>query len=198
MMNVSKIRLTLVGLGPRGAGKTALAGGMARLQGFLYGGGGPLPHPGESSLFPVVTRYQTRTRQLTHVDLPGHVDPLEYLLPGRIRVDGAIVVLDPGDMSPAPWLARAERLGAPVAAVFVNKADVAWPGLEQRVAEGMRAVLDERGLEDVPVLFGSALQALRALESSDLSDGSLDDLHALARRLEHLEPAHRGRDVIWA
>ncbi len=198
MYALSKTCLTLVGLGPRGAGKTALAGGLARLQGFLYGGSGPIPDPRVSSLFPVVTRYETRTRAVTHIDLPGHFDPVEYLLPGRVRVDGAVVVLDPGALSPGPWLHAAGRLGAPVTAVFVNRSDVAWPGLQRRVEEGLRSVLTARGLDEVPVIFGSALLALRALDAGDLADRSLEDLHRVARSLEVLEPARTGSMALGA
>ncbi|MCE2503126.1 MAG: elongation factor Tu [Chlorobi bacterium] len=120
--------------------------------------------------------YQTDARHYAHVDCPGHADYVKNMITGAAQMDGAILVVA-GTDGPMPQtkehILLARQVGVPRIVVFMNKVDIADPELLELVELEVRELLSKYEFpgDDVPVIQGSALQALEAA----MSDASLDD-----------------------
>ena len=114
--------------------------------------------------------YETEKRHYAHVDCPGHADYVKNMITGAAQMDGAILVVSAAD-GPMPQtrehIILANQVGVPSIVVFLNKADmVDDEELIELVEMEVRELLSEYDFpgDDIPVVVGSALQAL---ESSD-------------------------------
>ena len=110
--------------------------------------------------------YETPNRHYAHVDMPGHADYVKNMITGAAQVDGAILVVSAAD-GPMPQTREhvllARQVGVPAIAVFLNKVDmVDDEELLDLVELEVRDLLTEYEFpgDDVPVVRGSALQAL--------------------------------------
>jgi len=117
--------------------------------------------------------YQTETRHYAHVDCPGHADYVKNMITGAAQMDGAILVVSAAD-GPMPQtrehILLARQVGVPYIVVFLNKVDlVDDPELVDLVELEVRELLSEYKFpgDDVPVIRGSALQALNNPEDVD-------------------------------
>ena len=114
--------------------------------------------------------YQTAVRHYAHVDCPGHADYVKNMITGAAQMDGAILVVSAAD-GPMPQtrehILLARQVGVPYIVVFLNKADaVDDPELLELVELEVRELLSKYDFpgEDIPVVVGSALQALEGRE----------------------------------
>ena len=110
--------------------------------------------------------YQTEARHYAHVDCPGHADYVKNMITGAAQMDGAIIVVSASD-GPMPQtrehILLARQVGVPKIVVFMNKCDqVDDDELLDLVEMEIRELLTkyEYPGDDVPVIRGSALQAL--------------------------------------
>ncbi|PTR87905.1 elongation factor Tu [Bacillus anthracis] len=110
--------------------------------------------------------YQTDNRHYAHVDCPGHADYVKNMITGAAQMDGAILVCSAAD-GPMPQtrehILLASRVGVDYIVVFLNKADmVDDEELLELVEMEVRELLSEYNFpgDDIPVIKGSALQAL--------------------------------------
>ncbi|ERK32519.1 MULTISPECIES: elongation factor Tu [Clostridium] len=110
--------------------------------------------------------YQTENRHYAHVDCPGHADYVKNMITGAAQMDGAILVVSAAD-GPMPQtrehILLASRVGVDYIVVFLNKADmVDDEELLELVEMEVRELLSEYNFpgDDIPVIKGSALQAL--------------------------------------
>ena len=110
--------------------------------------------------------YETENRHYAHVDCPGHADYVKNMITGAAQMDGAILVCSAAD-GPMPQtrehILLASRVGVDYIVVFLNKADmVDDPELLELVEMEVRELLSEYNFpgDDIPVIIGSALQAL--------------------------------------
>ncbi|WP_195264663.1 MULTISPECIES: elongation factor Tu [unclassified Clostridium] len=110
--------------------------------------------------------YQTENRHYAHVDCPGHADYVKNMITGAAQMDGAILVCSAAD-GPMPQtrehILLASRVGVDYIVVFLNKADmVDDEELLELVEMEVRELLSEYNFpgDDIPVIKGSALQAL--------------------------------------
>ncbi len=90
--------------------------------------------------------YETDNRHYAHVDCPGHADYVKNMITGAAQMDGAILVV-------------------PYIVVFMNKSDqVDDPELLELVEMEIRELLSSYEFpgDDIPIVKGSALQALEA------------------------------------
>ncbi|MFT5040165.1 MAG: elongation factor Tu [Hyphomicrobiaceae bacterium] len=110
--------------------------------------------------------YQTEARHYAHVDCPGHADYVKNMITGAAQMDGAILVVSAAD-GPMPQtrehILLARQVGVPRIVVFLNKADMVDDEellelVEMEVRE-LLSMYDFPG-DDVPIITGSALQAL--------------------------------------
>jgi len=121
--------------------------------------------------------YSTANRHYAHVDCPGHADYVKNMITGAAQMDGAILVVAADD-GPMPQtrehILLARQVGVPKIVVFMNKVDmVDDPELLELVEVELRDLLTEYEFpgDDIPIIQGSALQALEAADS----DASEDD-----------------------
>ncbi len=122
--------------------------------------------------------YETATRHYAHVDCPGHADYVKNMITGAAQMDGAILVVSAAD-GPMPQtrehILLARQVGVPYIVVFMNKADqVDDPELLELVEMEVRELLSSYDFpgDDIPIVKGSALRALEALQSGAVAKDS--------------------------
>ncbi len=118
--------------------------------------------------------YETDKRHYAHVDCPGHADYVKNMITGAAQMDGAILVVSAAD-GPMPQtrehILLSRQVGVPYIVVFMNKADqVDDEELMDLVEMEIRDLLNEYDFpgDDVPIIKGSALQALEST-STDIN-----------------------------
>ena len=118
--------------------------------------------------------YETDKRHYAHVDCPGHADYVKNMITGAAQMDGAILVVSAAD-GPMPQtrehILLARQVGVPYIVVFMNKVDqVDDEELLELVEMEIRDLLSSYEFpgDDIPIIRGSALQALEAPD--DLND----------------------------
>ena len=110
--------------------------------------------------------YQTAKRHYAHVDCPGHADYVKNMITGAAQMDGAILVVAATDGVMAQTkehILLSRQVGVPYIVVFMNKCDmVDDEELLELVEMEIRELLNEYEFpgDDIPVIRGSALQAL--------------------------------------
>ncbi len=128
--------------------------------------------------------YQTDTRHYAHVDCPGHADYVKNMITGAAQMDGAILVVAATDGVMAQTrehILLARQVGVPAIVVFLNKCDmVDDPELLELVEMEVRDLLTEYEFpgDDIPVIQGSALQALND-PSSEWGDKIMELMNAV-------------------
>jgi elongation factor Tu len=117
--------------------------------------------------------YETGARHYAHVDCPGHADYIKNMITGAAQMDGAILVVAATD-GPMPQtrehILLARQVEVPYMVVFLNKVDaVDDPELLDLVELEVRELLTKNYFpgDEIPVIRGSALQALEATGGVD-------------------------------
>ncbi len=112
--------------------------------------------------------YETENRHYAHVDCPGHADYIKNMITGAAQMDGAILVVSAAD-GPMPQTREhvllARQVNVPSLVVYLNKADmVDDEELLELVELEVRELLTEYEFpgDDIPVITGSALQAMES------------------------------------
>src|ERR687887_2401765 len=110
--------------------------------------------------------YETQQRHYAHVDCPGHADYIKNMITGAAQMDGAILVVSAPD-GPMPQTREhvllAHQVNVPAIVVFLNKVDMMDDEeLLELVELEVRELLSKYNFpgDDIPVIRGSALQAL--------------------------------------
>jgi elongation factor Tu len=118
--------------------------------------------------------YETENRHYAHIDCPGHADYIKNMITGAAQMDGAILVVSAVD-GPMPQtrehILLARQVNVPSIVVFINKVDaVSDPEILDLVELEVRELLSKYEFpgDDIPVVRGSALQAMHA-------EGGVDD-----------------------
>jgi len=114
--------------------------------------------------------YETENRHYAHIDAPGHADYVKNMVTGAAQMDGAILVVSAAD-GPMPQtrehILLSRQVGVPYIVVYLNKLDqVDDEELVELVEMEVRDLLSEYEFpgDDIPVVAGSALQALQGDE----------------------------------
>jgi elongation factor Tu len=117
--------------------------------------------------------YETDKRHYAHVDCPGHADYIKNMITGAAQMDGAILVVSAPD-GPMPQtrehILLARQVEVPAMVVYLNKTDMMDDEeLLELVELELRELLSSYEFpgDDIPIIRGSALQALEA-SSTDL------------------------------
>jgi len=110
--------------------------------------------------------YETEKHHYAHVDCPGHADYIKNMITGAAQMDGAILVVSASD-GPMPQTREhvllARQVNVPYIVVYMNKVDmVDDEELLELVELELRELLSEYDFpgDDIPIIRGSALQAL--------------------------------------
>jgi elongation factor Tu len=136
--------------------------------------------------------YETAKRHYAHVDMPGHADYIKNMITGAAQIDGAILVVAATD-GPMPQtrehILLARQVEVPYIVVFLNKVDaVDDPELIDLVELEVRELLSRYEFpgDEVPVIRGSALQALEA--GDDVNDPAYAPIAALMDAVDSYIP----------
>jgi elongation factor Tu len=128
--------------------------------------------------------YQTQKRHYAHVDCPGHADYVKNMITGAAQMDGAILVVSAAD-GPMPQTREhvllARQVDVPYIVVFLNKCDmVDDEELLDLVELEVRELLSSYDFpgDDLPVIRGSALQALESEDADSAECKAIWDLMA--------------------
>lgn len=139
--------------------------------------------------------YSTDKRHYAHVDCPGHADYVKNMITGAAQMDGAILVVAATD-GPMPQtrehILLARQVGVPRIVVFLNKIDmVDDPELIDLVEMELRELLSKYEFpgDEIPIIKGSALQALEAGSSNaDVSDPRFNCIWELMDAVDNYIP----------
>jgi elongation factor Tu len=112
--------------------------------------------------------YETDKRHYAHVDCPGHADYIKNMITGAAQMDGAILVVSAPD-GPMPQtrehILLARQVQVPAIVVYLNKVDMMDDEeLLELVELEVRELLSRYEFpgDDIPIIRGSALQALES------------------------------------
>ncbi len=126
--------------------------------------------------------YETDKRHYAHVDCPGHADYVKNMITGAAQMDGAVLVVAAGD-GPMPQtrehILLARQVNVPKMVVFLNKVDqVDDPELLELVELETRELLSKYDFpgDDIPIIKGSALAAMKAEGKDDEVCKCIDEL----------------------
>ncbi len=145
--------------------------------------------------------YETEKRHYAHVDCPGHADYVKNMITGAAQMDGAVLVVSAAD-GPMPQtrehILLARQVGVPYIIVYMNKVDmVDDPELLDLVELEVRDLLTKYQFpgDEVPVIRGSALQAMVAGANTDVKDDpSFKSIFELLKALDDYIPEPK-RDI---
>lgn len=144
--------------------------------------------------------YQTEDRHYAHVDCPGHADYVKNMITGAAQMDGAILVVSAAD-GPMPQtrehILLAKQVGVPNIVVFLNKEDqVDDEELMELVELEVRELLSDYDFpgDDIPIVSGSALQAVEALTGGDPESKWVQKIYALMDEVDAYIPTPE-RDI---
>ena len=142
--------------------------------------------------------YETANRHYAHVDCPGHADYVKNMITGAAQMDGAILVVSAAD-GPMPQtrehILLARQVGVPAIVVYLNKVDqVDDPELLELVELEVRELLSSYDFpgDDIPIVAGSALQAL----DGQAGETAVDSIHKLMEAVDSYIPTpERPKDL---
>lgn len=129
--------------------------------------------------------YETEKRHYAHVDCPGHADYVKNMITGAAQMDGAILVVSAAD-GPMPQtrehILLARQVNVPYIVVYLNKVDqVDDPELLDLVELEVRELLSDYEFpgDDIPVIRGSALEALNNIDDAEKTKSIQELLDAI-------------------
>ncbi len=136
--------------------------------------------------------YETENRHYAHIDCPGHADYIKNMITGAAQMDIAILVVNAAH-GPMPQtrehIVLAKQCNVENIVVFLNKIDqVDDEELIELVEMEIRELLIEKGYngDDTPIIQGSALKALEALEN-DNDENSVECIKKLLEELDKVK-----------
>jgi elongation factor Tu len=143
--------------------------------------------------------YQTDKRHYAHVDCPGHADYIKNMITGAAQMDGAILVVSAPD-GPMPQtrehILLARQVEVPAMVVYLNKVDMMDDEeLLELVELELRELLTSYEFpgDDIPIVRGSALQALQST-STDPNAPEYESIWEILRVIDEYIPTPE-RDV---
>jgi len=144
--------------------------------------------------------YETDNRHYAHVDCPGHADYIKNMITGAAQMDGAILVVSAAD-GPMPQtrehILLARQVGVPYIVVYMNKVDqVDDPELLELVEMEIRELLSEYEFpgDDIPIIKGSALQALESASTDPSAPEYASIIELMAAVDEYIPTPDRKAD----
>ncbi len=174
---MKKIHVNVGTIGHVDHGKTTLTSAITQVMAALHGGkavgfdkidNAPEEKSRGITINTSHVEYESETRHYAHIDCPGHADYIKNMITGASQMDGAVLLVD-GSQGPQPQtkehILLARQVGVEKMVVFINKVDIADEELLELVQMETEEYLAASGYEDSPVVLGSALRALQAIET---------------------------------
>jgi elongation factor Tu len=138
--------------------------------------------------------YETENRHYAHVDCPGHADYIKNMITGAAQMDGSILVVSAAD-GPMPQtrehILLARQVNVPSIVVFLNKTDqVDDPELLELVELELRELLSQYEFpgDDIPIIKGSALQAMEKGAAGDFTGAEWEPVQELLDAVDSYIP----------
>jgi elongation factor Tu len=135
--------------------------------------------------------YESAARHYAHIDCPGHADYVKNMITGASQMDGAILLVD-GSQGPQPQTREhvllARQVGVERVILFVNKVDVADVELLELVVLETQELLAAHGYAGAPVVMGSALRAVEAIDAGRPDDAATACIRQLVDALDRHIP----------
>jgi elongation factor Tu len=198
---MTKVHVNVGTIGHVDHGKTTLTAAITKAMAAIHGGRGlefdQIDRAPEERVRGITinlahVEYESEGRRYAHVDCPGHADFIKNMITGASQMDGAILLVD-GSQGPQRQTCEhallAQQVGVKHLVVFVNKVDVADPELLELVELEVADVLADYGFAGAPLVKGSALMALQALEEGAVEDPRVACIVELVRALDEHIPA---------
>ncbi len=183
--NRSKPHVNIGTIGHVDHGKTTLTAaitkvlnmkGMAKVMEFGEIDAAPEERARGITIATAHIEYETENRHYAHVDCPGHADYVKNMITGAAQMDGAVIVVSAAD-GPMPQtrehILLARQVNVPYLVVYLNKVDqVDDEELLELVELEVRELLSSYEFpgDDIPVIRGSALQALESGSTDPTSE----------------------------
>ena len=137
--------------------------------------------------------YETDERHYAHVDCPGHADYVKNMITGAAQMDGAILVVSAAD-GPMPQtrehILLAHQVGVQYIIVFMNKCDmVDDEELLELVEMEVRELLSSYEFpgDDIPIVKGSALQALEYVQNGGDDVDNADECQCIFELMNEVD-----------
>ncbi len=181
-------------------GYLANKGGLAKYRSFDSIDNAPEERERGITIATAHVEYESDARHYAHVDCPGHADYIKNMITGAAQMDGAVLVVGADD-GPMPQtrehILLARQVNVPRIVVFMNKCDmVDDPEMIELVEMEIRELLTKYEFpgDDIPVIKGSALKALEAVEAGNWEDENFKAIDELILALDDYIPLPE-RDV---
>jgi elongation factor Tu len=198
---MNKLHLNVGTIGHVDHGKTTLTAAITKVMAAVHGGQSSnfadIDKAPEEKIRGITinlahVRYETSKRVYAHIDCPGHADYVKNMITGASQMDGAILLVD-GSQGPQrqtkEHILLARQVGVEHVVVFINKVDMADPELLGLVELETRECLEAHGYSDVPMVQGSALLAMEAMdEGAGLEDSRVACVLALTDAMDRHIP----------
>jgi elongation factor Tu len=196
-----KVHVNVGTIGHVDHGKTTLTAALSKVMAAKHGGRGrgfdeidsaPEERARGITIDIAHVEYESATRHYAHVDCPGHADYVKNMITGASQMDGAILLVDGSQGAQhqtREHILLARQVGVEHVVVFVNKVDVADPELVDLVVLEVQQLLAAQGYKDAPIVRGSALKALLAIEEGCLNDPACECIVQLVDALDWFIPA---------
>jgi elongation factor Tu len=198
---MGKLHLNVGTIGHVDHGKTTLTSAITKVMAASYGGrarsleqidSAPEERMRGITINLAHVEYESKTRHYAHVDCPGHADYVKNMITGASQMDGAILLVD-GSQGPEEQTREhvllAKQVGVKHVVVFVNKVDVADPELLELVVLETQDLLASHGYAGAPVVQGSALRAIQAIDEGKPDDPRTACIRALVEAMDTSFPA---------
>jgi elongation factor Tu len=142
--------------------------------------------------------YETEKRHYTHIDCPGHQQYIKNMLTGAVQMEGAILVVAVNDgvqVQTREHIILSKEIGIPYIIVYINKLDaMKEPEMKDLVEIEVRELLESYNYPmDLPVVKGSARDALEEDSFSELGTGSVKKLMDLVDN--YIKQPIRAKDI---
>lgn len=193
---MGKLHLNVGTIGHVDHGKTTLTSAITKVMAARHGGKAKsleqIDAAPEERLRGITinlahVEYESATRHYAHVDCPGHADYIKNMITGASQMDGAILLVD-GSQGPQEQTREhvllARQVGVNHMVVFVNKCDVADPELLEIVVLETEELLSKNGYTNVPIIKGSAREAIVAIDEGKPNDPRTLPIVALVDALD--------------
>ncbi len=192
----TKVHLNVGTIGHVDHGKTTLTSAITMVMAATYGGrarslaqidSAPEERMRGITINLAHVEYESAHRHYAHIDCPGHADYVKNMITGASQMDGAILLVD-GSQGPQEQTREhvllARQVGVRHMIVFVNKTDVADRELLELVVMETQDLLRLHGYESSPVVLGSALQAIKAVEEGRADDSRAGPIRELVGAMD--------------
>ncbi len=193
---MSKLHLNVGTIGHVDHGKTTLTSAITKVMAALHGGramdfdqidNAPEERARGITINTAHVEYESAERHYAHIDCPGHADYIKNMITGASQMDGAILLVDASQgpqQQTREHILLARQVGVKQMVAFLNKLDVADPELVELVELETRERLSAQGYGEAPVVRGSALRALEAIEAGRLEDPAVRCIVELVETLD--------------